>query len=124
MLVVCPNCASSYGVDMARLRPARGRAPKLRCSRCGFVWQAQLSYAEKVMVVADAVLPVRYAIQVAVQATRSTLAASRGLAAIFAAQLAGAGARTVRAPFPMPVPALMSTPIAVARLRHPAHGWS
>jgi predicted Zn finger-like uncharacterized protein len=95
MLIVCPNCASSYGVDMASLRPARGRPRTLRCSRCRFAWQAELSSAEKLMVVADAVLPVRRAMlavaQVAAEAARSTLPHLRRRATtILAEELAAA----------------------------------
>jgi len=31
MLIVCPNCATSYGVEMASLRLASGWTRKLRC---------------------------------------------------------------------------------------------
>ena len=61
MLLVCPNCATSYGVEMASLRLARGGTRQVRCCRCRWVWHAQLSYADKLMVAADAVLPVRRA---------------------------------------------------------------
>ncbi len=94
MLIVCPNCASSYGVDMASLRPARGRVRQVRCSRCRFVWQAELSSAEKLMIVADAVLPVRRAMlavaQVAADAARSTLPHLRRATTILAEELAAA----------------------------------
>src|SRR5690348_16885399 len=97
MLIVCPNCASSYGVDMASLRPAGGSARKVRCSRCGLVWQAELSYAEKLMVAADAVLPVRRAMlaaaQAAAEAARSTLPRLRRPTTILAEELAAAGVR-------------------------------
>src|SRR5579872_1180464 len=92
MLIVCPNCASSYGVDMASLRPARGRTRTLRCSRCRFLWQAGLSSAEKLMIVADSVLPVRRAMlavaQVAADAARSTLPHLRRATTILAEELA------------------------------------
>lgn len=102
MLIVCPNCASSYGVDMASLRPARGRTRQVRCSRCRFVWRAELSPAEKLIVVADAVLPVRRAMlaaaQAAADAARSTLPGSRRATTILAEELATASARPDRAP--------------------------
>ena len=47
MLIVCPNCATSYGVEMASLRLASGWTRKLRCQRCRWVWQAQLSDTDK-----------------------------------------------------------------------------
>jgi predicted Zn finger-like uncharacterized protein len=96
MLIVCPNCASSYGVDMASLRPARGRSRQVRCSRCRFVWRAELSPAEKLVVVADAVLPVRRAMlsaaQAAADAARSTLPRLRRPTTILAEELATASA--------------------------------
>jgi predicted Zn finger-like uncharacterized protein len=57
MLIVCPNCATSYGVEMASLRPVRGLTRKLRCRRCRWVWQAQLSDTDKLLVAAEAVPP-------------------------------------------------------------------
>lgn len=96
MLIVCPNCASSYGVDMASLRPAGGLARKVRCARCRWVWQAELSYTEKLMVAADAVLPVRRAMlaaaQAAADAARSSLPRLRRPTTILAEELAAAGA--------------------------------
>jgi len=110
MLIVCPNCASSYGVDMASLRPARGRTRQVRCSRCGFVWRAELSPAEKLMVVADAVLPVRRAMLAAAQAAadtaRSTLPHLRRATTILAEELATAGAR----PDPAPISGVAAPP--------------
>ena len=109
MLIVCPNCASSYGVDMASLRPASGSARKVRCSRCRWVWQAELSYTEKLMVAADAVLPVRRAMlaaaQAAADAARLTLPRLRRPTTILADELA-ASARTD----PSPVPGLQVAP--------------
>jgi predicted Zn finger-like uncharacterized protein len=68
MPIVCPNCATSYGVEMASLRPAAGRTRQLRCQHCRWVWQAQLSDADKLLVAADAVPPVRRAMLAAAQA--------------------------------------------------------
>src|SRR5262249_58955801 len=77
MLIVCPNCATSYGVAMASLRPAGGWTRKLRCHRCRWIWQAQLSDTDKLTVAADAVPPVRRAMaaiaQAAADAARSAL---------------------------------------------------
>ncbi len=56
MLIVCPNCATSYDVDVATLRP-NGR--KVRCVRCKTVWQAELSQADRLMAAAEALAPVR-----------------------------------------------------------------
>lgn len=104
MLIVCPNCATSYGVEMARLRPASGWTRELRCSRCRWIWQAQLSYADKLMVAADAVLPVRRALQAAAlaaaDAARSTLPRLRGATTVLAEELAAASASADRAPIP------------------------
>ena len=54
MLIVCPNCATSYDVDVASLRP-NGR--QVRCVRCRTVWQAELSHADKLMAAAEAIGP-------------------------------------------------------------------
>ena len=77
MLIVCPNCATSYGVEMASLRLASGWTRKLRCQRCRWVWQAQLSDTDKRLVAADAMPPVRRTLaaiaQAAADAARTTL---------------------------------------------------
>lgn len=64
MLVVCPNCATSYNVLAASLRPA-GR--QVRCQRCGDVWRAELPHAEKLVAAADALAPVRRVIEAVAQ---------------------------------------------------------
>jgi predicted Zn finger-like uncharacterized protein len=68
MLIACPNCGTSYGVEMATLRPPRGWTRQVRCHRCGCVWQAELSHADKLVVAANAVAPVRRAMAAAAQA--------------------------------------------------------
>jgi predicted Zn finger-like uncharacterized protein len=77
MLIVCPNCATSYGVEMASLRLASGWTRKLRCQRCRWVWQAQLSDRDMLLVAADAMPPVRRTLaaiaQAAADAARTTL---------------------------------------------------
>ncbi|HZC56738.1 MAG TPA: zinc-ribbon domain-containing protein [Xanthobacteraceae bacterium] len=65
MLIVCPNCATSYDVDVASLRP-NGR--KVRCVRCRTVWQAELSHAAKLMAAAEALAPVRHAVAAVAEA--------------------------------------------------------
>jgi predicted Zn finger-like uncharacterized protein len=67
MLTVCPNCATSYGVEMASLRLPIGWARRVRCHRCRFIWEAELSVADKLVIAANAVAPVRRAMA-AVQA--------------------------------------------------------
>lgn len=54
MLIVCPNCATSYDIDVASLRP-EGR--KVRCVRCRTVWHAELPHADKLMAAAEALGP-------------------------------------------------------------------
>jgi len=54
MLIVCPNCATSYDVDVASLRPD-GR--RVRCVRCRTVWHAELPHDEKLMAAAEALAP-------------------------------------------------------------------
>jgi predicted Zn finger-like uncharacterized protein len=68
MLIACPNCGTSYGVEMATLRPPRGWTRQVRCHRCRCVWQAELSYADKLVVAANAVAPVRRAMAAVAQA--------------------------------------------------------
>jgi predicted Zn finger-like uncharacterized protein len=67
MLTVCPNCATSYGVEMASLRLPIGWARRVRCHRCRFIWEAELSVADKLVIAGNAVAPVRRAMA-AVQA--------------------------------------------------------
>jgi len=80
MLVVCPNCATSYSVHAASLRPA-GR--QVRCQRCRGVWRAELPHAEKLLAAADALAPTRRAIEtvaevVAEETAPAAKARSRG----------------------------------------------
>jgi predicted Zn finger-like uncharacterized protein len=65
MLIVCPNCATSYDVDVASLRP-NGRP--VRCVRCRTIWQAELSHADRLLAAADALAPVRRAVEAAAAA--------------------------------------------------------
>jgi predicted Zn finger-like uncharacterized protein len=60
MLIVCPNCATSYDVDVASLRPD-GR--RVRCVRCRKIWPAELSHADKLIAAAEALAPVRRAVE-------------------------------------------------------------
>jgi len=65
MLIVCPNCATSYDVDAASLGP-NGR--KVRCARCKEVWQAELSHADRLMAAAEALAPVRRTVEAMAEA--------------------------------------------------------
>jgi predicted Zn finger-like uncharacterized protein len=76
MLIVCPNCATSYDVEVASLRP-NGR--KVRCVRCREVWQAGLSHADKLMAAAEALGPVRRTVEAMAEA--ATGAADEDMAA-------------------------------------------
>jgi predicted Zn finger-like uncharacterized protein len=60
MLIVCPNCATSYDVAVASLRPS-GR--RVRCVRCRTVWLAELSHADKLLAAAEGLAPVRRAVE-------------------------------------------------------------
>ncbi len=82
MLIVCPNCATSYDVDVASLRP-NGR--RVRCVRCKEVWQPELSHADKLMAAAEALAPVR-----------------RTVEAMAVADAAEAGVDAATAPLPPP----------------------
>jgi predicted Zn finger-like uncharacterized protein len=50
MLIACPNCGTSYRVEMATLRLPKGWSRQVRCHRCHCVWQAELSHADKLVV--------------------------------------------------------------------------
>jgi len=78
MLIVCPNCATSYDVDVASLRP-NGR--KVRCVRCKEVWQAELSHSDKLMAAAEALAPVRRAVEAISAGATAEAAAEDGAAA-------------------------------------------
>src|ERR1700677_2150383 len=65
MLIVCPNCATSYDVDVATLRPD-GRP--VRCVRCRTVWHAELSHADKLIAAAEALAPVRRTVEAVAEA--------------------------------------------------------
>ncbi len=54
MLIVCPNCATSY--DRRRGKPAAERPP-VRCVRCRTVWHAELPHPEKLVAAAEALAP-------------------------------------------------------------------
>jgi predicted Zn finger-like uncharacterized protein len=56
MLIVCPNCATSYDVAVASLKPD-GR--RVRCVRCRTIWLAELSHADKLIAAAEELAPVR-----------------------------------------------------------------
>jgi hypothetical protein len=57
MHTVCPNCARSYGVEVAILPSPGGWTRQARCHCCHWLWQVDLSSADKLMLVADAVAP-------------------------------------------------------------------
>ncbi|MGN6749075.1 MAG: hypothetical protein ACTHJS_10835 [Xanthobacteraceae bacterium] len=57
MLTVCPNCSTSSGVEIAILQSFSGWMRQARCRYCQLVWQAELSSADKLLLVADALAP-------------------------------------------------------------------
>jgi len=73
MLIVCPNCATSYDVEVASLRP-NGR--RVRCVRCRTVWQAQLSHAERLIAAAEELAPVRRTIDAVAEEASGEAAAA------------------------------------------------
>ena len=77
MLIVCPNCATSYDVDVASLRPS-GR--KVRCVRCKEVWQAEPSHADKLMAAAEALAPVRRAVEAMAEVAAADVGAEAAMA--------------------------------------------
>ena len=74
MLIVCPNCATSYDVDVASLRPD-GR--RVRCVRCRTIWHAELPHEEKLMAAAEALAPVRRAVEAVAEVAAADAAATR-----------------------------------------------
>jgi predicted Zn finger-like uncharacterized protein len=60
MLVVCPNCATSYDINIASLQAARWR---VHCLRCQGIWHAELPQATKLLAAANALAPVRRAME-------------------------------------------------------------
>jgi hypothetical protein len=76
MLTVCPNCATSSGVEIAILQSFSGWMRQARCRYCQLVWQAELSSADKLLLVADALAPAPEAIaapKIAVEAPSASL---------------------------------------------------
>jgi hypothetical protein len=77
MLTVCPNCATSSGVEIAILQSFSGWMRQARCRYCQLVWQAELSSADKLLFVADALALAQEAIaatpKVAVNAPNASL---------------------------------------------------
>jgi predicted Zn finger-like uncharacterized protein len=80
MLVVCPNCATPYGVEMASVRPSRGSTRQLRCHHCRWTWQAEISHADKLVIAAEAVAPVRWAMAAARELGRGARSGDRATA--------------------------------------------
>jgi predicted Zn finger-like uncharacterized protein len=104
MLIVCPNCATSYDVDVASLRPA-GR--EVRCLRCQGIWRAELPHAEKLLAAANALAPVRRAIEAVAEAVAEEAAMAveagsigGGMAGNMAGSMAGDEAGEEGGPFP------------------------
>jgi predicted Zn finger-like uncharacterized protein len=60
MLVVCPDCATSYDVDIASPRAGPWQ---VRCPRCQAICHAELPQATKLLAAAHALAPVRRAIE-------------------------------------------------------------
>jgi hypothetical protein len=77
MLTVCPNCSTSSGVEIAILQSFSGWMRQARCRYCQLVWQAELSSADKLLLVADALAPapppIAAAPQVALEAPGASL---------------------------------------------------
>ena len=97
MLIVCPNCATSYDVEVATLRPD-GR--RVRCVRCRTVWHAELPHNEKLMAAAEALGPAQPAVAAGAEAANAEAAAGDTAAA----SQAGSLAESVADPFVVPPP--------------------
>jgi hypothetical protein len=57
MLTVCPNCTTSSGVEIEIQQSLSGWMRQARCRYCQLTWQAELSSADKLLLVADALAP-------------------------------------------------------------------
>jgi predicted Zn finger-like uncharacterized protein len=66
MLIVCPNCATSYDVEVASLRP-HGR--QVRCARCRVIWQAKLPHTESLIAAARELAPARRTMEAVAEAS-------------------------------------------------------
>jgi predicted Zn finger-like uncharacterized protein len=73
MLIVCPNCATSYDVDLASLQPD-GR--RVRCVRCRTIWHAELPHNEKLVAAAEALAPVQRAVEAVAEAAAAETASA------------------------------------------------
>ena len=100
MLIVCPNCATSYGVEMASLRlDPQASLPALPLGLAS----AALRYRQA-LVAADAMPPVRCTLaaiaQAAADAARTTLPRLRRATAVLADELEAGRSRADRTPTP------------------------
>ncbi len=108
MLIVCPNCATSYDVDVASLQPD-GR--RVRCVRCRTVWHADLPHSEKLTAAADALGPAQPAAGAVAEAAGAGAAFTAEPAIDRSAAVAGGEAEAAAAfasdPFVVPPPSEM-----------------
>jgi len=115
MLIVCPNCATSYDVEAASLRP-NGR--RVRCVRCRTVWDVELPHAERLLAAAEALAPERPAETVAESAAAAAAAAVTAPAEPFAAAASakpvGPAIKPAAEPIAAPVAAAAPVPEAAA----------
>ncbi len=113
MLIVCPNCATSYDVDVASLRPD-GR--RVRCVRCRTVWHAELPQEEKLIAAAEALAPVRRAVEAVAEAPGAAAAPTAELPADrFDAAAGGQAEASADVSDPFVVPPPFDTPEAAER---------
>ena len=110
MLIVCPNCATSYDIDVASLRPD-GR--RVRCVRCRTVWHADLPHHEKLMAAADALGPARPAAEAIAESAAPPAAFAEPPADPFDAPAGGEAGPAVESPSdPFVAPPPSATPAA------------
>jgi predicted Zn finger-like uncharacterized protein len=102
MLIVCPNCATSYDVDLASLQPD-GR--RVRCVRCRTIWHAELPHNEKLIAAAEALAPVQRAVEAVAEAAAAETA--------FAAEPPAEQFDTVASAEAEPLPEIESDPLVV-----------
>src|SRR5579863_9963970 len=103
MLIVCPNCATSYDVDLASLQPD-GR--RVRCVRCRTIWHAELPHNEKLIAAAEALAPVQRMVETVADAAAAETA--------FAAEPSAEQFDTAPSAEAEPLPEIESDPSVVA----------
>ena len=114
-LIICPACETRY--EIAAVLPAEGR--KVRCSKCGHVWQAVAAGPEPVQVARPRPVPAPPPQAPRPQMPQATQAEARPQAGAVNPALRGfAGiARVPQEPAPQQPPPLPEPPACMSRPR-------